>query len=135
MSDTRFKPGVSGNPNGRPRNTGPLGEIRKAIGDEIPAIVAKLVEQAKAGDVQSARVLIERAIPAIKPVEHTESIDLAGNTLTEQGRSAIAALASGQLAPTQAAQLMTALAGLAKLIETDELERRIAALEQNREPN
>ncbi len=129
-ADTKFKPGQSGNPGGRPPNAGPIGEIRKAIGDELPAIVAKLVEMAKEGDVQAARVLVERVVPAIKPVDFAQVIELSGTTLTEQGRSALAAMASGQIAPAQAAQLMTALASLAKLIETTELESRIAALEQ-----
>lgn len=133
MTDTRFKPGQSGNPSGRPPNSGPIGEIRKAIGEELPAIVSKLVEMAKEGDVQAARVLVERAIPAIKPVDFAQVIELTGNTLTDQGRSALAAMASGQIAPAQAAQLITALAGLAKLIETTELEQRISALENARE--
>lgn len=110
-------------------------KLRAEISQHVPEIITKLAKQAKAGDVGAARLLLERACPAVKPIEQSEAIDLTGDTLSEQGRSAIAALASGQLAPAQAAQFMTALAGLAKLIETDELERRIAALEQSRDTN
>ncbi len=48
----------------------------------------------------------------------------------EQGRAVIDAMAGGQLTPTQAATVMQALATLAGVIEKDELEKRIAALEQ-----
>jgi hypothetical protein len=56
-------------------------------------------------------------------------VDLPGNTLTEQGQSVIAAIACGDLPTAQGGILLTALANLAKLTESDELEKRIAALE------
>jgi hypothetical protein len=38
-------------------------------------------------------------------------------------------MATGQLTPDQGGHILSALGGLAKLVELDELERRIAALE------
>lgn len=133
-TDTRWKPGTSGNPSGRKPGTGRVAEFRKAIQEHVPDIVAQLVKQAKEGDVSAARLLLERAVPALRPDETATPIELRGSTLTDQGRDVFGALATGDLSPSQASQLMGALAGLAKLIETTELEQRIRALE-SRPPN
>jgi phage terminase small subunit len=52
------------------------------------------------------------------------------STLTDQGRAVVAAAVAGELPLSQAAQLITGLGALAKLVETDELAARIAALEK-----
>jgi hypothetical protein len=53
-----------------------------------------------------------------------------GGTLADQGRSVIQKLGTGELTPEQAAQILQSLSGLVKIIETDELEKRVAALER-----
>ena len=52
-----------------------------------------------------------------------------GATLAEQARAVVQAAADGEIAPSQAAQIVTALGGVAKIIETTELVKRIEALE------
>lgn len=126
----RWKPGESGNPAGRKPGTGKVAQLRESIAEHVPAIVAKLVEQAKGGDAQAARLLIERVIPPLKAMELPVPIALPEGTLADQGRAVVAAAGEAALAPGQAAQLLTGLGALAKLIETDELAARIAALEK-----
>lgn len=124
-----WKPGESGNPRGRPPGRGQVAELREAIAKHTPAIIRKLVVQAKAGDTAAARLLLERALAPVKPAEQPIPFELPAGTLTEQGDAVLRAAATGDLSPGQAAQLMTALAAQAKLTETDELAARIAALE------
>lgn len=128
----RWKPGMSGNPRGRKPGSGEVAKLRAAIAEHVPGIVAQLVEAARAGDVQAARLLLERVIPPVKAAEVAQPVTLAGETLTAQGRAVLAAVADGELAPGQGAALLGALGTLAKLAETDELEARIAALEGRR---
>ncbi len=125
----RWRPGQSGNPAGRPPGSGEVAKLRAAIREQLPSIIAKLTEQAAAGDVGAARLLLERVVPPIKAAEEAAPIALPDASLTDQGRAVVAAAGAGDLAPGQAAQLLSGLAALAKLIETDELERRIAELE------
>ena len=125
----RWKPGVSGNPAGRQPGTGVTGKLRAAIADDVPEIIASLATAAKAGDVGAARLLLDRVLPALKPVEEAVTVSLSGQTLTERGRAALDAVADGQLAPGQGAALLAAIGALAKLVEADELHRRIQALE------
>lgn len=124
-----WKPGQSGNPKGRPKGTGEVARLRAEIADHVPAIVGRLVEAAEGGDVQAARLLLERVIPPMKAAEAAAPIAMAGGTLVEQGQAVLSAAAAGQLAPGQASQLLAGLAALAKLIETQDLEARISALE------
>ena len=130
---TSWKAGQSGNPKGRPKGAGKIALLRETIAEAVPDILAALIAQAKAGDVAAARVLVERAIPAIKPVELPAAIALPTDaTLTAQGQAIMGATAAGTLAPGQGAALLAALGTVAKLVETDEVLRRIAALESAR---
>ena len=124
-----WKPGQSGNPKGRPAGTGEVAKLRAAIAGNVPAILESLTTAALAGDVQAARLLLERALPPIKPVEATQALSLPDGTLTEQGRAVLAAVAAGDLAPGQGAQLLAAIGTLGKVAEIDELAARVAALE------
>jgi hypothetical protein len=125
----KWEKGRSGNTRGRPKGSGEIGRLRAVIGQAVPDILAALIEKAQAGDVQAARLLLERALPAVKPVELPEAVPLEGATLTDQGRAVLHLLAEGAIGPERAAALLAAIAQLARVIETDELTRRIEALE------
>lgn len=125
-----WKPGQSGNPKGRPPGTGEVAKLRAAIAGNVPAILQSLTTAALAGDVQAARLLLERALPPIKPVEATQAMSLPDGTLTDQGRAVLASVAAGELAPGQGAQLLTAIGTMARVTEIDELAARVAALEE-----
>lgn len=132
---TSFKPGQSGNPAGRTPGHGEVAKLRKSIADHIPDIITSLVTQAKGGDVAASRLLLERVFPAIKPVEQAQAIKLPEGTLTEQGGAVLAAIASGELAPGQGAQLLAAIGTLGKVAKFDELEARLSAIEKSKRPN
>lgn len=130
----RWKAGESGNPAGRKRGTGDVAKLRASLASDVPEILAKLVTAAKGGDVQAARLILERILPPVRPVEQTVPLRLPeGGTLTAKADAVLSAAAAGDLAPTQAAQLITALGSLAKITEIDELAVRIAALEAHHE--
>ena len=60
---------------------------------------------------------------------------LPDGSLTEQGRAVLAAVGSGDLAPEQAARLLSAIGTLARVAEIDELADRIKKLEELRHAN
>lgn len=126
----RWKAGESGNKAGRPKGVGEVAKIRAAIAADVPAILKALAEQAMAGDVQAARLLLDRTVPALKPVEPAQALTLPDGSLTEQGRAVLASVAAGELAPGQGAGLIAAIGALARVAEIDELAQRIEALEQ-----
>jgi hypothetical protein len=130
--DTRFKRGQSGNPGGRP--SAGLGKIRADLVTAWEEIRPVLIEKAKGGDMAAIRIVAERVCAPVKAMEQATPVSLPDGTLSEQGRAIVAALSGGELAPGQAAQLLQALGALAKVIETDELTKRIEALENKNAP-
>ena len=124
-----FKPGVSGNPKGRTPAHARVAKLRENIAAHVPEIIAKLVDSARAGDIAAARLLLERALPPMKPIEAPVTIDMTGATLTDKARAVIDAVAGENIGAGQAAHLLAGLGSVAKIIETDELAARVAALE------
>lgn len=135
MTNKPKKPGTwhagqSGNPKGKQPGTGALQRLRAGLDEHLPDILAALVEAAKAGDVTAARVILDRVLPSLKPNEQPVLLDLAGDTLSAKAAAVLDAVAAGELAPGQAAQLVSALGTMAKIIETDDLAQRVAKLEE-----
>ena len=127
---SRWKPGQTGNPKGRPPGQSEIIRLRASLAGAVPEILAGLVMAAKGGDVQAARLILERILPPVKAVEQAVELQLpAGGTLTAQGRAVLSAVAGGDLAPTQGAALLGAIGTLARVTEIDELAVRITALE------
>lgn len=129
----RWKPGRSGNPAGRRPGSGAVQKLRQAIEDSLPEIIKCLAGKAKAGDIGAARLLLERTIPALRPVEAPQALQIDANDLLGQAKEIVALAASGEVSVAQAAQLVAALGTIGKLVEVDELERRIQKLEKSLE--
>ena len=125
----RWKAGESGNPAGRKPGTGEVAAIRAAIAERVPELLAAMMAKALEGDIGAARLLLERAIAPLKAAEQPQALSLPDGTLTDQGRAVLAAVAAGELAPGQGAALLGAIGTLARVVEVDELARRIEVLE------
>jgi hypothetical protein len=106
--------------------------LRQAINDDMPDILDKLIELAKGGDVQAIKLVLERVCPALKPQAVPINLPFV-ESLAGQGNEIIKATVSGKIPPDIGSQLITALANQAKVIEIDELTKRIEVLEQNSE--
>ena len=126
----KWQTGQSGNPGGRKPGSGKIDKLRAALAKELPEVLEALVAQAKAGDTAAIKLVLDRTIPALRPVDASTQLDLpAEGGLVEQGRAVLAALAAGQLPVNQATSILQGLGSLARLVELDELERRVTALE------
>jgi Family of unknown function (DUF5681) len=126
-------PGQTGNPKGRPPGQSEITRLRASLAGDVPEILAGLVLAAKGGDVQAARLILERILPPVKAIEQAVALQLPeGGTLTAKASAVLSAAAVGDLAPGQAARLIAALGTLAKISEVDELAARIEKLEAAR---
>lgn len=125
-----WQPGQSGNPKGKTPGSGELQRLRASLATDLPDILAGLVLAAKGGDVQAARLILERILPPVKAIEQAVELELPdGGTLTAKAAAVLSAAAMGDIAPGQAAQLIAALGTLAKISEVDDLAARITNLE------
>ena len=123
-------PGASGNPAGRPTGSGHVARLRAELAQQLPGILESLIRQAKAGDIAAIRVVLDRVIPPLKAVDAPLSLQLPEGGYTTQGRAIVASAASGEVSAQEAAQLVAAIANLARVEALDELVRRVEALEQ-----
>ena len=127
--------GPSPNPAGRPKG---LPDKRllatQQMLDEMRNIVAVLVGKALEGDTNAASIVLAKVMPSVKAQMEKVEFDL--NTeapISEQVASVLDALAGGILAPDVARLIIDSIARLADVRATEELEARIAALEEVRD--
>lgn len=134
MATTKFTPGKSGNPKGRPKGKGTTANtLRLRLADRAGEVLDTVVDAALGGDVAAAKIVLERVIPALKPMEQAVQVGIpTEGTLTEQGRAVLGAIGAGALAPSQGAAVLGAIGTLARVTEIDELTRRVEALEEKR---
>jgi hypothetical protein len=126
----RWQPGRSGNPAGRKPGTGSVQQLRAQIELLVPEIIQVVAMKAREGDIGAARLLLERVVPALKPLEAPQALQIAEGDLSSQAKSIVALTASGEVSIGQSSQLVSALGTVAKLIEVDELLKRVDALEK-----
>ena len=131
--NTKFKAGVSGNPKGRPPKGQSVAErLRCSITDDIDEVLASIVSQAKGGDLAACRLLIERVLPAIKPIEMPVPVPMPqAASIVDRGEAVLDAVSSGLIAPMQGGALLAGLGTLSKLKIDEEIEARLIALESH----
>lgn len=127
----KFKPGQSGNPRGRPPGRSTAQGLRERLAERADDVVQTVLNAALAGDLQAARLVLERVLPPLRPQASPVELPAlaAAGTLTDRATAILAAAGAGEIAPDTAAHLLAALGGVAKITEIDELTRRIEALE------
>lgn len=126
-----FKKGQSGNIAGRPAGKTPGAQIRKAIEEHKDDILAAVIDAAINGDMAACKMLLDRITPTLKPIMANVAITLPNETsLSVQGSAVMKSTLSGDVPPDIGSQLIMALAHQAKLVEIDDLLKRIEALEQ-----
>ena len=126
-----FKKGQSGNPKGRPRLSPAQIDLRAKIREAAPDVIARLIKSAEDGDVGASRLLLERILPTVKPMDEPLALKLplGEGSPAEAARAVLGAVAEGGLTPDQGTTLLNGIGSLARIIETDEILRRLERLE------
>ena len=136
--ETRGRPFEPGNPGGPGRPVGSRNKATLAL-DQIAddagkAILEKMVEAAKDGDLRAADLVLSRIWPARKgrPISlELPKIETAADLVAGLGRVADA-VAAGDITPDEGQAVSAVLETKRRAIETLELETRIKALEKER---
>lgn len=124
----RFKPGVSGNPNGRPKSAD---ELRRLLSGHAEPVAKKVIEAAQGGDMQACRIVMERLLPAVRPAHAPVEFDIDPDApLADQGKAVMVAIAAGQIPADQGKALLDGLSSLARVIEIDEIAARMEKIQE-----
>ena len=132
--DARFKPGQSGNPAGKPkgaRHKTTLA-IDALLDGEAETITRKAIEMATAGDIVALRLCLDRLSPVRKdrPVTFALPTIESAADVVKASAALSQAVASGELTPSEAAELGKLVEAHVRAIETTELEARLDRLER-----
>jgi hypothetical protein len=132
--DTRFQPGQSGNPEGRPkgsRNRATLA-LESLLDGEAEALTRKAIELALGGDMTALRLCLDRILPARKDRPVTFEMPAIENAADAKMASAalLAAVSAGNLTPSEAAEVGKLIDAYLKAIEVTEVLARLEKLEQ-----
>jgi hypothetical protein len=127
-----FQKGQSGNPAGRrPGLIDKRQRIAQAFEADGAEIAKVVIEAAKKGDMQAATLVLSRLSPPMKPRAERVRFDLdVTQPLAAQAAQVISAVATGQLDTESAQTVLTCLGTYAALVQSDELQSRLAALER-----
>jgi hypothetical protein len=134
----RFKPGQSGNPNGRPkgaRHKTTLA-IEKLLDGEHEAITRKAIEMAKGGDISAIRLCLDRLAPARKDrhIEFALPKMQKANDAAEAAAAIVAAVSVGELTPSEASELTKVVECYARTLQVSDFEARLERLEKGATP-
>lgn len=130
----KFQPGRSGNPAGRGKGVkNKHSELVRQLEPHAEDIVSKLIELAKDGDLTAIKLCIERLLPKLsEPLVSLELPDLPLNSvknLSVLSGAILKAVAENELTPTQGQAMTSMIIANCKIIETYQLESRIAEIE------
>jgi hypothetical protein len=129
-SSTTWQSGKTGNPAGRPKGLRDRrAALRYKLTRELPDILKTLTEAAKGGDIPAAKLILERTLPPLKSAGEPLTLP-APETLAGQGKVVMEAVASGEITPDEALKLMQAVGAQLRIVEAEEMAKRIEALEQ-----
>ena len=108
--------------------------LRAAVDGEWDSIVATIIAQAKAGDMQAASLLASRLTPAPRSVGPTiEGLDIDPG-LPPAGRMKAIGMATmaGEISPDQAKILSDLILAEVQMTQLSEIEARLSDLERSR---
>ncbi len=131
-ADGRFARGNAGRPRGARHKT--TLAVEALLEGEAEGLTRKAVEMAMSGDTTALRLCMERICPPRKdaPVQFDVPEMRSAADATKALGAILDAVAAGEITPSQAGSLAGLVEGFRKTLETEELERRVVALEHAR---
>jgi hypothetical protein len=131
--DTRFKPGQSGNPTGRPRGARNKATVaaETLLDGEAETITRRCIDLAMEGDATALRLCLSRILPVKR--ERTIELDLPALEGSQDSLRTIGtvleAVGSGAITPAEGQAVASLLEAHRRTFEVEELGHRIEALE------
>ncbi len=110
-----FQPGRSGNPAGRPR--GSVNRLLAMLREAVEQVLPLVVERALAGDAEAQKLILERGLPKLKPVEIPIEFTLPAEGTTSPARTVLLQAAEGGISLPYAKDIIS---GLIPVVQQEE---------------
>lgn len=139
QATTRFKPGQSGNPSGRPRGARNKASVlaQKLMEGQAGAVVQTVINAGLKGDMAACRLILERLVPPARERAIQADLKLPATITAENAPEVFAtilkAVASGGLCPGEGETLQRMVQMYLQATEYTELARRIEELESRQD--
>jgi hypothetical protein len=129
-----FKRGQSGNPAGKPKGTrnATTLALETLLDGQATALTQKAIDLALTGDLAALRICLDRILPPRKDRPLTfdfPAITNAAEAATTMS-AILAAVASGEITPTEASEIGKLVDSYVRAVEATELAARIERLEK-----
>ena len=125
----KFQQGISGNPSGRPKG---IKDRRTVYTETIEAMVPELLDALKKralnGDIAAIKLMLDRVLPALKPASTPFTFESAEG-LSNQANSVLNQVMNAEIPPEVGMSAISVIQGVARVVEFDDLLKRIEMLE------
>lgn len=125
-----FKPGQSGNPEGRPKGITDRKQIfNKYIKEDMPDMIAKAKELAKNGDQQMLRLFLERFLPCVPKDDLIPAgLNLVKGSLLKEAEQISDLIYNREITPIEANNLIAHIEKKAGIKYKEDLEKEVELL-------
>jgi hypothetical protein len=120
---------------GRKAGSGQAAHYRAMLEPYAEDLIQQVVDKAKGGDMAALKLCFDRLCAPLRATDRLITIEgmESCKELSEKGDLILVRVATGDITPVEASSLMSAISSQAKIIEADELERRVSELENRNE--
>jgi len=139
QASTRFKPGQSGNPAGRPKGARNKASVmaQRLMEGQAEAVVQTVIEAALTGDMAACRLIVERLLPPAKERAIQADLklpeDISAKSAPQIFSEIFKAVTGGRLLPAEGEGLLKLLRMYLDAYELSELERRVNEIESQQD--
>ena len=120
---------------GRKAGSGRAAHYRAMLEPHAEGLIQQVVDLAKGGDMAALKLCLDRLCAPLRATDRLITIEgmESCKELSDKGDLILVRVATGDITPAEASSLMGAISSQAKIIEADELERRVSELENRNE--
>ena len=117
---------------GRKKGSGQAAHYRSMLEPYAEELIQQVVDLAKDGDMAALKLCLDRLCAPLRPTDRHIIIDGMEHAtgLSDKGELILVNVAKGEITPSEAQHLMSAISSQVRIIEADELSQRIEALEE-----
>lgn len=118
---------------GRKKGSGLATTYRAMLEPHAEQLIQKVVDMANEGDMAALKLCLDRLCAPLRATDRQITINGFNTTkeLAKKGDLILMNVAQGNITPTEGSSLMSSITSQSRILEIDELERRITELEKS----